>query len=165
MQPIISIKDGILWNLATIALFLGLGALAIWVDHRSHGEVSIVVWIFSGIFVLFCYFPINSIRRPKSRMLAIEGDDLVWRIHSKEPGDCREERIPLRSVQTLEVVIAQEDGHSEISPEVKLYFITSQQNKRELPSEFFPGVYRKRIVAAIRQRIPDLRVVEKKRDN
>ena len=162
MKPIIHIKDGLLGNLATIVFLLALAALAVWLDHRSHGEVSIFVWVFAGLFVLCCYFPLDNIRRPKSCMLLIEGDQLVWRIRDKEGQGIRVERLPLRQIRRLRFVIPSEvmARRSRLLSCAELYFITAQGAERELPLEFFPGVYRDRIVAAIRERVPDVQIEE-----
>ena len=162
MQPIIQIRDGVLGNLATIFFSLALGAFAVWLDHRVHGEVSIFVWAFALFFAVFCYIPISNIRRPKSRTLLIEGDYLVWRIRDKEAEEVREERIPVRQIRALEFVIPKEAnaGRSHLLSSAELYFVTAQGSKRELPLDFFPGVHRDKIVAAIREHVPNLSVKE-----
>jgi hypothetical protein len=162
MKPIIHVKDGLLGNLATIVFMLALAALAVWLDHRSHGEVSIIAWAFAAVFVLSCYFPFDNIRRPKSCILLIEGDQLVWRIRDKEGGGVREERLPLRQIRGLQFVIPKDATarRSRLLSCAELYFVTAQGAKRELPLEFFPGVYRDRIVAAIRERVPDVQIEE-----
>jgi len=165
MRPIIHIKDGLWVNLAAIAFMLALASFAVWLDHRSHGEVSIFVWVLAGIFVLSCYFPIEDIRKPKSRLLVIEGDYLVWRIRGKEGEGFREERIPLRQIRALEFVIPKDATlrNSRLISCAELYFVTGQ-GKRELPLDFFPGVYRDKIVAAIRQHVPTIQVLESSHD-
>lgn len=162
MKPIIHIEDGLMVNLATIVFLLALAAFAIWIDHGSNGEVSTVVWVFAAFFVLCCYIPITDIRRPKSRTLLIEGDQLVWRIRDKEGEGVREERLPLRQIRGLQFVIPQEAfaRRSRLVSCAELYFVTAQGGKRELPIGFFPGVYRDRIVAAVREHVPDVQVEE-----
>jgi hypothetical protein len=162
VKPIIQIKDGLLGNLTTIVFSLAVAALAVWLDHRSHGEVSIFVWAFACVFVLFCYIPISDIRHPKSRTLLIEGDQLIWRIRDKEGEGVREERLPLRQIRGLRFVIPREAmvRRSRLLSCAELYFITAQGSERALPVEFFPGVYRDRIVAAVRQHVPDVHVEE-----
>lgn len=162
MKPIIHIKDGLLGNLAAIVLMLALATLAVWLDHRSHSEVSIIVWALAAVFVLSCYFPIDNIRRPKSCTLLIEGDQLVWRVRSKEGESVHEERLPLRQIRGLQFVIPNDatSGRSRLLSCAELYFVTAQGAKRELPLEFFPGVYRDRIVAAIREHVPDVQIEE-----
>ena len=161
MKPIIYLKDGLLGNLATILLMLALAALAVWLDHRSHGEVSIFVWAFAAVLVLFCCIPFDHIRHPKSRTLLIEGDQLVWRIRDKEGDRVREERLPLRQIRGLQFVIPQDATarHSRLLSCAELYFITPQ-GRRGLPPEFFPGVHRNRIVTAVREHVPDVQVEE-----
>ena len=82
MQTIVPIKDGRWSNLAAIGFSLTVAGAALWGDHYSHAEVSIFVWIFASIFVLFCWVPISAIRRPKSRLLAMDGSHLLWRIYN-----------------------------------------------------------------------------------
>jgi hypothetical protein len=162
MKPIIHLKEGLLGNLAAIAFLLALAVFGVWLDRRSHGEVSTVVWVFAALFVLGCYFPLANIRAPKSRTLLIEGDQLVWRIRDKEGESVREERLPLRQIRGLRFVIPSEvmARRSRLLSCAELYFITAQGAERELPLEFFPGVYRDRIVAAVRQHVPDVQVEE-----
>jgi hypothetical protein len=163
VQTVVHIKDGLWGNLATIVFSLSLAVFAVWLDHRSHGEVSIFVWGFAGIFVLFCYIPIDAIRRPKSRLLAIDGDYLVWQTRSKESGRVNEERLPLKSIRALEFITPRnaECQNSGNPAHARLLFVTAQRSKRELPSDFWPGIYRKRIIAAVRERVPDVEVVER----
>jgi hypothetical protein len=163
VQPIIHINDGLWANLATIAFLLALSAFAMWLDHRSHGEVSVFAWIFSALFVLFCYVPLDAIRKPKSRWLAIEGDDLVWRIRTKESEAVCEGRLPLRSLRTLEFVIPKEvlAPRSRLNSCAELFFITVHGSRHELPLDFLPGVYREKIVAAMQQHVPNVQIVER----
>ena len=162
MKPIIQIKDGLLGNLATIVFMLALAALAVWLDRRSHGEVSIIVWTVAVAFVLTCYFPIDNIRRPKSCILLIEGDQLVWRVRDQEGEGVREERLPLRQIRGLQFVIPKDSSarRSRLLSCAELYFVMTQGAKRELPLEFFPGVYRDRIVAAVQKHVPNVQVEE-----
>lgn len=162
MQPIINIKDGLWGNLAIIVFSLVIAVLPVWHDYRMHGEVSIFVWAFAAVFVLFCYIPIGNIRKPIARTLLIEGDYLVWRIREKEAEGVREERIPLRQIHALEFVIPKDTNaiQSRLPSCAELYFVTAQGGKRELPLDFFPGVNRDKIVAAIRQHVPGLSVKE-----
>jgi hypothetical protein len=161
MKPIIHIKEGLLGNLAAILFMLALAILFVWLYRRSHGEVSSSVWVFSALFVLCCYFPLDNIRKPRSRTLLIEGDQLIWRVRDKEgEGRTREERLPLRQIRALHFVIPRDSTGSRLLSCAELYFITAQGSKRELPLDFFPGVYRDRIVTAVRQHVPDLQVVE-----
>jgi hypothetical protein len=161
MPPIIHIKEGVWVNLATIAFMLALAGFAVWLDHRSHGEVNVFVWVLAAVFVLACYFPIDDIRKSKSRLLIVEGDYLVWRIRGKEGEGLREERIPLSQIRALEFVIPKDatSRNSRLISCAELYFITAQ-GKCELPLDFFPGVYRDKIVAAIRQHVPTIQVLE-----
>jgi hypothetical protein len=160
MKPIIQIKEGLLGNLAAILFLLALAAFVVWLDRYSHGEVQIGVWVFAAIFVLCCYFPLDNIRRPRSRTLLIEGDQLVWRIRDKEGEKTREERLLLHQIRRLHFVIPRDTTGSRLPSCAELYFITSQGAKRELPLDFFPGVYRDRIVTAVREHVPDLQVVD-----
>ncbi len=162
MKPIIQLKEGLLSNIAAILFMLALAAFSIWLDRRSHGEVSKVAWVFAGLFVLVCYFPIENIRRPKLRTLLIEGDQLVWRVRDKEGDGVREERLPLRQIRGLQFVIPKDATarRSRLLSCAELYFVTAEGGKRELPLEFFPGVYRDRIVAAVREHVPDVQVEE-----
>jgi hypothetical protein len=162
MKPIIHIKDSLWGNLATTVFLLALAACAVWLDYHSHGTVSIVVWIFAALFVLFCYIPLDHIRHPKSRTLLIEDSQLVWRVRAKDGEAVLEERLPLRQICALRFVIP-----SSTNPRRKLqrsyadlYFITLQGLQRELPPEFFPGVYRDRIITAVREHIPNVQVEE-----
>jgi hypothetical protein len=163
MRPIIYIKEGLLVNLVVIVFLLSLEVLAAWLDKYSHGHVSIFVWMWCALMTLGCYFPIDAIRNPKSRSLEIEGGYLIWHIRYKEGGPVQEERIPLRELCALEFVIPREAGvrNSKLISCAELYFVTTDGQKHELPLEFFPGVYRDRIVAAIRQGVPEIQVVEK----
>lgn len=161
MKPIIEIKDGLFGNFATIVFMLALAALAVWLDRRSHGQVSIVVWTVAAVFTVFCYIPIDSIRHPKSRTLFIDDDCLVWRIRDKEGEATREERLPLRQIRELRFVIPGDaTRRASLLSSAELYFITAQGTEHELPLDFYPGVYRDRIVAAIRERVPGVHIEE-----
>jgi hypothetical protein len=139
---------------------LALAAFCVWIDHHFNGEVSLAAWVFAVVFVLSCYFPLDNIRKPKSCTLLIEGDQLVWRVRDKEAEGVREERMPLRHIRALEFVIPKDAAarRSRLLSCAELYFVTAQGSKRELPLHFFPGVYRDKIVAAIRQHVPAVRV-------
>ena len=163
MKPIIEIKDGLWGNLATIAFLLAISALAIWLGHRSNnGAAPFACWFFSAGMVLCCYLPIDAIRKPRTRSLSIEGDDLVWRVRSAEGEKPTEDRIPLQELRALEFVIPRRygDRSSRLQSDAELYLIPAKGEKRELPLDFFPGVHRDKIVAAIKERVPDIQVVE-----
>ena len=167
MKPIIHIKEGLLGNLATIVFLLALSTFAVWLghhpQHQYQNEESIVItWIFAGIMILCCYFPLDNIRHPKERTLSIEGDEIIWRIRGTEGGtDVSEERLSLRQIRRLQFVIPRDSAtRARLLSSAELYFITNEGDKRELPLEFFPGVYRDKIVAAIREKIPDIQIEE-----
>ena len=163
MRQIIYIKEGLWLNLVTIVFLLALAVLGVWLDHHSHGRVSIFAWVFMVLFILCCYFPIDGILHPKTRSLEIDGGWLVWCIRYKEGDPFQEERIPLAELRSLEFVIPREAGvrKSQMISSGELHFVTADGQKHELPLEFFPGVYRERIEAAIRQEIPAIQVVER----
>jgi hypothetical protein len=162
MQTIVHRKDGLWSNIAAIVFMLCLAGFAIWIDHRQHGSVSFFVWVICAAWLLFCYIPIDSIRKPKSWLLAIDGDFLVWRVRSKESGAAQERRIPLKSLRTLKFVMPQSalSNNSRLGGWEDLVFIDMHGNRYELPSEFFAGVYRKKIVSMIRERLPNIEVQE-----
>jgi hypothetical protein len=159
MKPIIHLKEGLLGNVAAILFMLGLSAFVLWIDKRINGEVHTWTWILPSVWVLVCYFPYRNIRNPKSRTLLIDGDRLVWRVRDSEGGSVREQRIPLRTIRSLQFVIPA-DGEvpgSHLPQCAELYFVTTQ-GKRHLPLDFFPGVYRERIIAGVREHLPDVQV-------
>lgn len=159
MKPIIHLKEGLLGNVATILFLLGLSAFVLWLDERLNGKVQMFTWVLVAAWVLVCYFPYRNIRNPKSRSLLIEGDRLVWRVRDAEGVSAREEQIPLRTIRRLQFVIPA-DGDtpgSHLAQCAELYFVTTQ-GRRHLPFDFFPGVYRERIIAAIREHLPDVQV-------
>lgn len=163
IHAIVNIRDGLWGNLALIAFCLGLAGFAVWCDHTVHGEVSVLVWAFSGVFVLFCYIPVSAIRRPKSRVLAIDGDHLLWRMYNPKTGQViLEQRLALSSIRALKWVFPKWNrwGGEEV-PDPGLLFITAERSSHTLPEEFFPARHRRRIEAALKQRIPDLKIVEK----
>lgn len=163
MQTIVHIKDGLWVNLTTIAFLFALTAFSVWFDHRSNGAVSPITWFFGLVMLLCCYFPITSIREPKSCQLGIDGEFLVWRIRAEGSKAVQEERFPLNSIRALEFIIPQEAGSSSsrLDSCAQLFFVTVHRNRHELPSDFFPGVHRNQIVAAIQQHVPGVQVVEK----
>ncbi|MGZ4962565.1 MAG: hypothetical protein ACXWC8_08440 [Limisphaerales bacterium] len=161
MQTIIHIRDGLWSNLALIAFMLGLAALAVFLDYRFHGEVNIVVWFFAAIFVLFCGVPINSIRKPRSRLLVIDGDYLLWRIYNRKTGAVGlERRVPLSSIHGLKWVVPKhaQEGHDQMHAQLR--FITAERNSLTLPDEFFAARYRRRIETALKQKLPTVKIVE-----
>ncbi len=156
MKPIIHLKDGILGNAVTIVFLLGLAWLVVWLDHKFNSEVSLIAWIFAGIFALGCCFPVAEILTPKSRTLTIDEDFLVWQTQEGKSGGIQETKLPLGQIRALEFVVPREGGASC----AELFFIDIQGNRHALPTEFFPGIYRKKIESAVRQRVPALEVIE-----
>ncbi len=153
MQTIVHIKDGLWSNLAAIAFALGLAVLAVWLDSTVHGEVSIVVWFFSGVFVLFCFLPIKRIRKPRSPLLAIDGNQLLWRINNRKTGAVAlERRVPLRSIRGLKwvVPIPADSRRGRDYANAQLRFITDERSSLTLPDEFCASAYRGRIEAALK---------------
>jgi hypothetical protein len=166
MQPIVHIKDGLWGNLALMAFCLGLAAFAVWIDYKFHGEVSVYVWAFSAFFVLFCFVPISAIRRPRSRLLAIDGCHLLWRIYDPKTGQAAMEcRLALHSIRALNWGFPKYEKWSGTeTPSISgpsLVFITAERSSHTLPSEFFPASYRRRIEAVMKEKIPGLKIVEK----
>lgn len=144
-----------------MAFLLALAAGTVWGDHHLNGEVSVVVWIFASFFVLFCWIPIHAIRRPKSRLLAFDGASLLWRIHEeKSRRVLLEKRLAISSIRALKWVVpdSREEGHD--FSHARLLFITAERSSHTLPDEFFPGLYRRKIEAALKQRLPDVKIVE-----
>ena len=156
MKPIIHLKDGIFGNAVTIIFLLGLAWLSVWLDHKFNSEVRLIAWIFAGIFTLACYFPMDEIRRPKCRTLAIDGHLLVWRSREGRDGETQETKLPLGQIRALEFLVPREGG----AACAELFFVDIHGNRHALPMEFFPGVYRDQIVSAVRQRVPALKVME-----
>ena len=164
MRTIVHIKDRLWSNLACIAFCLGLAAFAVWGDHRVHGKVSIFVWIFAGLFVLFCWIPIDAIRRPKSRLLAFDGSYLLWRIDNGKTREViLEKRLPLDSIRALKWVVPKpaDCRHGQDYANARLFFITAERSTHTLPDEFFPASHRRKIEAALKQELPTLTIVEK----
>lgn len=156
MKPIIHLKDGIFGNFVTIVFLLGLAWLAVWLDHKFNSEVSLIAWIFAGVFALGCYFPVAEILTPKSRTLAIDGDFLVWQIQEGKSGGIQETKLLLGQIRALEFLVPREGAASC----AELFFIDIHGNRHALPTEFFPGVHRGKIESAVRQRVPALKVME-----
>ena len=164
MQPILNIKDGLWGNLATIVFMLALAVLAVWLDYRSHGEVSIFVWAFAGAFVLFCWIPTNAIRKPKTRLLAFDGSHLLWRIYNGKTKEIiLEKRLPLDSIRALKwiIPIPPDCRRGQDYTSARLLFITAERSSHTLPDEFFPAAYRRKIEGALKQRLPGIEIVEK----
>ena len=164
MRTIVHIRDRLWSNLASIAFCLGLAASAVWLDHRFRGEVSIFIWIFAGLLVLFCWIPIDAIRRPRSRLLAFDGSWLLWRIcDGKTREILLEKRLPLVSIRTLKWVVPRPEDcrHGQDHSNAQLFFVTAEGGTHRLPDEFFPAPHRRKIEAALKQEIPSLTIVEK----
>jgi hypothetical protein len=108
------------------------------------------------VFVLYCVGAISAIRRPKSRLLAIDGDDLLWRSYSQKTNETiLEKRLALSSIQGLKWV-GVEDPHYN-----RLRFITSEGVSHTLPDEFFPASHRNKIETALKERVPGLEIMER----
>jgi hypothetical protein len=163
VQTIVHIKDGLWSNLAVIAFSLTFAAAAVWGDHCSHGEVSIFVWIFASIFVVFCWVPISAIRRPKSRLLAIDGSHLLWRIYDGKTKEAiLERRLALSSIRALKWIVPTpaDSRRGQDYSNARLVFITAERGSHTLPDEFFPAAHRRKIEATLKQRIPNVNLVE-----
>lgn len=164
MRTIVQIEDGPWSNLATIAFCVGLAASAVWLNRRFHGKVSVFVWIFAGVFVLLCCIPIRAIRRPKSRLLAIDGRHLLWRIYNGKTGQMTlEHRLTLTSIRALKWVVPKpaDCRRGQDYANARLLFITDERSSHTLPAEFFPASYRHKIETALKQELPTLQILEK----
>jgi hypothetical protein len=164
VHTILYIKDGFLRNVGTIIFLLGLSVFSAWIGVRSNIDVftTSIVWAGCAFWILFCMVPLKAILRPKSRLLAIDGDDLVWQIRDGRSKTLNEQRIPWRSVRALEFVVARRRGLRDPRghPFADLRFI-SLQGAHELPPGFFPGFHRKKIIAEIRRYLPAVQVNDK----
>lgn len=164
-KTIVCVKDGIVANVATIAFTFSLCALVIWLTWRTDNPVAKIAVPFVCFFWLIfgAYGSFQNIRSPKSCLLAIRNDQLVWILRQQEAGPTEEQSIPLREIDTLEFVLP-ETGMNVGRPIAlaELFVLDIHGNRHHLPIELWPGVNREKIVAAIQMEKPAIKVVESK---
>ncbi len=159
MQPIIQIKARAWPKIAAIVLLLALAATTVGFDQRSHGHVGILTWAIAGVLLLACGIPLNALKGAKARLLAFDGDSILWRLGNGEMAS--EQRVRLGEIHTLKwivPVVGERQGQD--YRKVRLVFVTANGTDRPLPAEFLVSAYRGRIEAAFVERIPNLRIAE-----
>jgi hypothetical protein len=165
MKVILDVKDGRTGNV--------LGILSAWA--WAGGMVWLAVYRDDGMLLYF-FAPLccvaslvvshgwfQNIRHPKSGVLAIDGDRLVWMMRQKEEGEVQKLSLPLRSITGLEVVLPRMDGEPNTRNYVlaELFLRDIHGNRHRLPAALHPAVYRKKIIAALQEAIPALKVSER----
>lgn len=96
-------------------------------------------------------------------MLAIDGNHLLWRIYNRKTGAVNlERRVPISSIRGLKWIVPKpaDCKHGQDYANAQLRFITAQRSSLTLPSEFFAARYRRRIEAALKLKLPTLKIVE-----
>lgn len=161
MQTILDFKDRWITNLATVLFMVGLSMLVAWLDYRNDHSIGLPVSIACIVWLLLCAVPIKAILRPRSKLLAIDGRELLWQIREDKTGMVKERRIPLDSVRALEFLTPRRRGQRDPRNDCRadLVFVTAGA-RYELPSEFRAGYHRKKIVAEIQRVLPDVEVKE-----
>ena len=163
-KQIVCVKDGIVANVVTISFTFFLCALIIWLIWRADNPVAkIAAPFFCFFWLLFgVYGSFQNIRNPKSCLLVIRNDQLVWILRKKESGPTEEQGIPLQKIDTLEFVLP-ETGMNVGRPNAlaELFILDVHGNRHHLPIELWPGVNREKIVDAIQRQNPTIKVVER----
>lgn len=108
------------------------------------------------------YLLVSNIVRPKSALLAIIDDQLIWSVRKSDSSPPDKTSIPLRSLSAIEVVLPQ--VMSEVNPKnylcAELHLVDVHGTRHHLPPELLPGVNQKKIIAALQSEKPDLKVNE-----
>jgi hypothetical protein len=161
---IVHVKEGVISNLICILFLLSLCVFTVfWAVTHKDTLLPFAAPFFCFAWLFVCYVCLRNIRNPKSCVLAIDGDRLVWILRTAESGKSEEGSIPLQAIETLEFVLpaTRYPNNARLHSMAELYIVDVDGNRVLLPTELFPGVYRKKITEAIRQEKPTVRVVER----
>jgi hypothetical protein len=98
--------------------------------------------------------------------LAVDGDRLMWTLQPVESGAGCDNSIPLRSIGALEFVlpVVRYEGGVRDCRFAALFIVDVHGNRQQLPMRLHPGVYRKKIIAAIQREKPGVHVIERMDD-
>ena len=160
METIIDIKDGRIGNLGALLFLYGLSGLVIWaIVHWRLGWVAAVFGVVViGIWFLVSLIFVYRMFRPKRRTLRLHSNELVWSVKfgSSPEEQCRTELGTIRKLRFVHARVTAGEGPDVSQP--SLVFVLRDGSRRELPSGFLAGSYRKRIETALRKRIPGLAI-------
>lgn len=171
MKPIIHVKEGLLGTVLVFPFILALFGFTVWCHFHLGRPNGLQTVFMCGLWLATLYFPIDALLHPKSAELLIEGNQLIWSVRAGEGADkaVTRDAVPLHWIATLEIVFPiKHSGDAIIATEISRDYSEAQLSvvgktgeRKTLPAELWPGVYYQKIVSALRERIPDLRVVEK----
>lgn len=162
-DTVIEFKEGRTSDVVCLVFIICLVVFCSWLIFRLGHENELFGWFLILIWTLCIYFPISNIRNPKSFSLLIDGDMLFWRIRASEGEASEEQRIPVRQISALELVMPAVDGDKRSRhPSLGQVFLVMRNGHRhEIPPAFFPGIHWIKIATALKQLIPELRVTER----
>jgi hypothetical protein len=155
----------VLSTLATGRIFgehFKLACLGLWLNHQLEGKTSLHTWIFALLFCVAGSIFILPFHLKKAKILFIKEGSLHWQIQADNGKILLEERIPLDQIEKLEFIIP----HNAATPDsvnmafARLLVILKDEKHFEMPTDFFPGIYKTRIITALREHIKNLEVVE-----
>lgn len=160
---IVQVKDGVASNLACLAFIVCLCAFVIWWGTTHDRVLLLVAPIFCIVWLYVGYVCVRNIRHPKSAMLAVEGDRLIWKLHNRESQEEVAASIILKSIATIEFVLPQIRFENKLRHKAlaQLFVVDVHGNRRQLPEELWPGVYQKRISIALKQYLPNIQIIER----
>jgi hypothetical protein len=166
MKQIIDVKEGVVSAFMVIPFLLALCGFTVWCHFRLGRPTTFETLFICGLWVAFLYFPIDAMLHPKCGKLFIDGEHLTSIVCGGEGNDksLTQDSVPLREIITIEIVFPVKEfvhGVSRDYSEAQLYLVDKAGQRKLIPSELWPGVYYRQIIAALREKIPDLRVVEK----
>lgn len=90
----------------------------------------------------------------------MDDSHLLWRINDGKA--IIERRLALRSIRALKWVVPTPADSlcGRDYTNARLLFITTERGSHALPDEFFPAAHRRKIEAALKQRIQNVNIVE-----
>jgi hypothetical protein len=169
MKVLVETKDSLLVNVSLTVFFTAVsGAFLWWTWWIQHDWMNTVVCaLFSSICLAFCISElIKDTCRQRRSILGIRGDCLYWSV-SECSADSQKQRkeigksIPLTAIKTLKVIIGKNgEGAADFSnAQVSITDISGKNHP--LPESLMPGIYYKKILDGLRERIPAIALQEK----
>lgn len=163
-KVIVETREGVISNVIGILFLLSLCALLITLAvKRDDFILRVVTPVFCLGWLFGCYIFWDNIRNPKTIILAIDGNRLVWVLRQKKSIHDEEQGILLCSIAALEFVrkVPKYTSSGLNLSSTELLVVDVHGQHLSLPEELRPDLYRQRIIDAILAANPAVSIIDR----